>query len=53
MYTIKNMYMAKRNTTFCLKASRRRHNLSAFKFHKMREFLDQLNYHPLFKDGSV
>jgi len=38
---------------FVQNTSRRRDHLTTFKFYKMKEFLDQLNCHPLFKEGSV
>jgi hypothetical protein len=38
---------------FVQKTLRRRNHLSTFKFHKTKEFLDQLNYYPLFKEGSI
>jgi len=38
---------------FVQNTSRRRDCLTTFKFYKMKEFLDQLNDCPLFKEGSV
>lgn len=38
---------------FVQNISRGRDRLTTFKFYKMKEFLDQLNDRPLFKEGSV
>jgi len=38
---------------FVQNTSRRRAHLTTFKFYKIKEFLDQLNCRPLFKEGSV
>jgi hypothetical protein len=36
---------------FVQNTSRRRDHLTTFKFYKMKEFLDQLNYHQLSRKG--